>query len=336
MNVTYKQKEILLDFMSKHIDVVRGRVSRDAESRSALKSLWEEVAETVNSSGQGPMKTSAEWKKCWNDWKMNVLKKESKKRAHMQGTGRGPAVAINISDLEQKLLAILTPEAAGMPNIPEGGLITKTNLNSMISYPVKSKEVAKTSNKPSHVNVQQDVDDSQFPEILQHIHDSSDSSTETEIVEEKKNVGMRLSKIKKISMKVVEEPSNNRSLHLNVQDVNNSQFPEILQYIHDTSNSATETEIVEEKENVEIRPSKIKKVCKKVAKLPGKPPNTDQDLPPTMTNMTLQMLQLQQEKMKIKKEELTVQKELLAVQKEILNEIKDFNAMSDNYFETKN
>lgn len=27
------------------------------------KSLWEEVAETVNSSGQGPIKTSAEWKK---------------------------------------------------------------------------------------------------------------------------------------------------------------------------------------------------------------------------------------------------------------------------------
>lgn len=50
----------------------------------------------------------------------------------MQGTGGGPAVAINISDLEQKLLAILTPKAAGMPNIPEGELITKTNLNSMV------------------------------------------------------------------------------------------------------------------------------------------------------------------------------------------------------------
>ncbi|XP_071570013.1 uncharacterized protein [Temnothorax nylanderi] len=125
MNVTYKQREILLDSLKQHPEIIRGRVSRKSESRKELKDIWEQITNKLNSSGEGPVKTVQEWIKSWSDWKMYVLKKETNRRRNVQGTGGGPPKIVNFTDLEEQLLEILTPEAAGLANIPQAGFKSK-------------------------------------------------------------------------------------------------------------------------------------------------------------------------------------------------------------------
>ena len=58
--------------------------------------------------------------------KSYVLKKEAKRRSYVQGTG-GPPPKITFSPFEEEMLQLLTPEAAGLENIPEGGIYTEEN-----------------------------------------------------------------------------------------------------------------------------------------------------------------------------------------------------------------
>lgn len=50
-----------------------------------------------------------------------ILKKEAKRRRYMQQTGGSSPLKIEFSDFEEKVLQLLTPEAAGLENISEGG-----------------------------------------------------------------------------------------------------------------------------------------------------------------------------------------------------------------------
>ncbi|EFN74507.1 hypothetical protein EAG_06732, partial [Camponotus floridanus] len=58
----------------------------------------------------------------WNDWRMNVLKKETKRRNYSRGTGGGSPIKVNFIDIEEKLLELLTPEVAGIASVPQGGV----------------------------------------------------------------------------------------------------------------------------------------------------------------------------------------------------------------------
>lgn len=62
---------------------------------------------------------------------MYVLKKETKRRNYFQGTGGGSPIKICFLFLEEELLDFLTPEAAGLENIPhtQGGINLQDNSN---------------------------------------------------------------------------------------------------------------------------------------------------------------------------------------------------------------
>jgi len=60
---------------------------------------------------------------------MNGLKKKTKRRNHLRGTGGGSPLNINFSDIEEKLLQLLTPEAAGIVNVPQGGVLISKKLH---------------------------------------------------------------------------------------------------------------------------------------------------------------------------------------------------------------
>lgn len=45
----------------------------------------------------------------------------------MQGTGGGPSVQISFTNFEEEVLEFLTPEAAGLADIPEGGINVALN-----------------------------------------------------------------------------------------------------------------------------------------------------------------------------------------------------------------
>ncbi|XP_018311842.1 uncharacterized protein [Mycetomoellerius zeteki] len=127
MNVTVKQKEMLLNFLKRNPELVRGRIDRKNESRLKLFKLWDEVAQGINTIIEGPQKSGKEWAKTWKDMKSYILKKEAKRRNYMQGTGGEPLPKVAFSVFEEQVLELLTPEAAGLENIPEGGINTEEN-----------------------------------------------------------------------------------------------------------------------------------------------------------------------------------------------------------------
>lgn len=61
--------------------------------------------------------------KVWSDLKNNTKKKAAKLYRAAQGTGGGPASKGKLSDLEERIMYIIGPQAAtGIPIIPEIGL----------------------------------------------------------------------------------------------------------------------------------------------------------------------------------------------------------------------
>lgn len=61
---------------------------------------------------------------------MYVLRKETKRRNSFQKTGGGSPMKISFSSLEEELLDFITPEAAGLENIPQGGINLQEKSNS--------------------------------------------------------------------------------------------------------------------------------------------------------------------------------------------------------------
>ncbi|EZA61665.1 hypothetical protein X777_11049 [Ooceraea biroi] len=59
---------------------------------------------------------------------MYVLKKETKRRSHCLGTGGGSPINVPFCPLEEELLDFITPEEAGMENIPQGGIYSCENM----------------------------------------------------------------------------------------------------------------------------------------------------------------------------------------------------------------
>ncbi|XP_018376746.1 PREDICTED: uncharacterized protein LOC108769977, partial [Trachymyrmex cornetzi] len=123
MNVTIKQKIILFNLLKENAELVRGRIDRKGESKRKLKDMWNVIAENINKANEGPEKNGQEWAKTWEDIKAYIFKKEAKRRSYAQGTGGGPPSKVSFSSFDEDVLQLLTPEAAGLENIPEGGLI---------------------------------------------------------------------------------------------------------------------------------------------------------------------------------------------------------------------
>ncbi|KYN28530.1 hypothetical protein ALC57_02041 [Trachymyrmex cornetzi] len=118
---------MLLNFLKRNPELVRGRIDRKNESRLKLSKLWDEVAQGINTIIEGLQKSGKEWAKTWKDMKSYILKKEAKRCNYVQGTGGGPPPKIAFSVFEEQVLELLTPEAAGLENIPEGGINTEEN-----------------------------------------------------------------------------------------------------------------------------------------------------------------------------------------------------------------
>lgn len=53
-------------------------------------------------------------------------------KSYSAGTGGGPPKALDTSPSEDDLLEFLTPEASGMSDIPEGGVLCKTSLQNSL------------------------------------------------------------------------------------------------------------------------------------------------------------------------------------------------------------
>lgn len=65
MNVTEKQKSILLNYMRNNPDFAKGRLRYNGANKKILNDMWLKITNSLNSIGSGPQKESKEWQKVY-------------------------------------------------------------------------------------------------------------------------------------------------------------------------------------------------------------------------------------------------------------------------------
>ncbi|KOB64584.1 Uncharacterized protein OBRU01_23999 [Operophtera brumata] len=115
------QFEVMVDFMERNGDLNKPADGPHGRLRAINK--WEELTNALNLDTTGNAKPVEKWKKVWSDLKNNTKRKAAKIHRAASGTGGGPASALTLTDLEQRVLSIIGIQAAtGLINVEEVGL----------------------------------------------------------------------------------------------------------------------------------------------------------------------------------------------------------------------
>ncbi|KMQ81490.1 hypothetical protein RF55_26174, partial [Lasius niger] len=69
--------------------------------------LWEELANNLNSCGNGTTKTIDKWIKSWRDWRVDVKAKAAKLKNYRGGTGGGGASKTPLLEIEERLISLI-------------------------------------------------------------------------------------------------------------------------------------------------------------------------------------------------------------------------------------
>ncbi|KAL4721467.1 hypothetical protein ACJJTC_008357 [Scirpophaga incertulas] len=110
---TPQQFAVLVEFMERHGDLTKPQAG--AQGRIRSEQMWERISTLLNSIGCGVNKTAEKWRKVWIDWKAKTKKKALVIQRDLRGTGGGPGSKTSLTDLEQRVLAIM-----GGPTAVEG------------------------------------------------------------------------------------------------------------------------------------------------------------------------------------------------------------------------
>ncbi|CAH1101479.1 unnamed protein product [Psylliodes chrysocephalus] len=112
--------EVLIDFMETHNDFATGRLSTN-NAKEKYKLLWTELTIRLNSLGLGE-RTKEKWQKTWTDYKCNLKKKASEIKNAQEGTGGGPELKKQLSNMEMRVLSLLGNTFYEGCGTPERGL----------------------------------------------------------------------------------------------------------------------------------------------------------------------------------------------------------------------
>ncbi|CAG9840671.1 unnamed protein product [Diabrotica balteata] len=96
---------VLLEFMEQLKEFVKGQFSGPT-GRIIQRKLWEELAQLLNSLGEGS-KPVEKWQKTWSDIKYSIKRKASAKKQDIAVTGGGPKVKPELNQLEERVINIL-------------------------------------------------------------------------------------------------------------------------------------------------------------------------------------------------------------------------------------
>ncbi|KAL0868278.1 hypothetical protein ABMA27_007808 [Loxostege sticticalis] len=112
MTATHEQIEMLLQFLQEHTGLAKGHIN-SPDARAHSKRLWAELTDQLKSLG-GAVKTTKQWQKVWADRKYLSKKAAAACRRAQTGTGGGPSTQPPLSEIEQKVVAIMG-EGFGLP-----------------------------------------------------------------------------------------------------------------------------------------------------------------------------------------------------------------------------
>ncbi|VEN46533.1 unnamed protein product [Callosobruchus maculatus] len=104
--VSNSQINELLDILMGNPSLVRGGAGR---SKETIDRKWQDIADRLNAHGNGSTKSGRRWKRYWQDLKHKVKGRAIQRQ--VDATGGDPPTQVEVSDLDQKVLAIL--EEAG-------------------------------------------------------------------------------------------------------------------------------------------------------------------------------------------------------------------------------
>jgi len=88
-------------------------------------------------------------------YKSLYIKKESKRRSYIEGTGGDPPSKIVFSNFEGEVLQLLTPEAAGLLNIPEDGVNIEAPLQNFPEDDVNLEVTDLQNNSENDINTEE-------------------------------------------------------------------------------------------------------------------------------------------------------------------------------------
>ncbi|XP_050670211.1 uncharacterized protein LOC126968990 [Leptidea sinapis] len=101
--VTYGQLELLWEYLNQNKALATG-FNKTTQARQFSKNMWQNIAQTLNSYGDGAVKDWKGWCKYWNDYKSKLKKlAATTKASHHQTAEEGR----KLTDIEKKFLQIL-------------------------------------------------------------------------------------------------------------------------------------------------------------------------------------------------------------------------------------
>ncbi|XP_018363951.1 PREDICTED: myb-related transcription factor, partner of profilin-like isoform X1 [Trachymyrmex cornetzi] len=102
-----EQKNVLIEFMTKHPELQSGKFSATFTYKNAQK-LWEEVTAQLHQI-PGAVKEWNKWRKTWQDMRSATKAKNTSIKKHAQGTGGGPASSQVLTEIDQNILTLIGP-----------------------------------------------------------------------------------------------------------------------------------------------------------------------------------------------------------------------------------
>ncbi|KAL0871681.1 hypothetical protein ABMA27_004199 [Loxostege sticticalis] len=114
------QFTMMIEFMEQNGDL--SKPAGGPHGRQWGLKKWQELTALLNSDPSGAEKSEDKWRKVWSDFKNNCKKKVARINRSISGTGGGPALASQLTDLEQRVVAIVGIQAAtGLDKVEEAG-----------------------------------------------------------------------------------------------------------------------------------------------------------------------------------------------------------------------
>ncbi|XP_052745475.1 myb-related transcription factor, partner of profilin-like [Bicyclus anynana] len=142
--VSYGQLEQLWEFLNANKGIATG-YNKTSQARDFSKRMWENIAQNLNSHGDGAIKDWKGWSKYWNDYKSKLKKLAVAARASHQQTGGGAPLNRALTEIENKFLYILGEDfGSGLPGIRVEPLETLNETTNFINSEATNSVVSES------------------------------------------------------------------------------------------------------------------------------------------------------------------------------------------------
>ncbi|XP_018371764.1 PREDICTED: uncharacterized protein LOC108766768, partial [Trachymyrmex cornetzi] len=120
-NITSEQKTLLIEYMNKHPELVKGKLTSSFTLKDSIR-LWNEISEIFNSIN-GAKKEWKDWRKCWHDFQSRIKKKHILIKQSRATTGGGEQNAEVLTEQEEQVLNIMSSTSIyGHPDVEESNI----------------------------------------------------------------------------------------------------------------------------------------------------------------------------------------------------------------------